>query len=106
MARSIKVSSSTTEGKRWTHRLGWFFLFLAAAALFYFYSMREKNRAYNEMVLQLNQLEKDKIEALNVRSDLILEIQSQSDPAWVEMTLKRNLGMVREGQVKVYFHAD
>ena len=68
--------------------------------------MGEKNRAYKEMTAQLHLLEKEKGEAQTARSDLLLQIQSQSDPAWVEMVLKRNLGMVREGQVKVYFHAD
>lgn len=37
------------------------------------------------------------------QQELILQIESQTDPAWVEMVLKRNLGLVPEGQVKVYF---
>jgi hypothetical protein len=106
MARSAKTSSPAFSGKRWTHRSGWFFLFLAGAALFYFHSISEKNRIHGEMTAKLHQLEKEKNEALTVHADLLLQIQSQSDPAWVEMVLKRNLGMVREGQVKVYFHAD
>jgi hypothetical protein len=106
MAQANKASLQAASGKRWTHRSGWFFLLLAAAALFYFHSIREKNRAYNEMMAKLHQLEKEKSTVLAVQADLLLQIQSQADPAWVEMVLKRNLGMVREGQVKVYFHAD
>ncbi len=106
MAKLAKTSSSAVHGKRRTRRSGWFFLFLAAAALFYFYFIREKNRTYTEMTVQLRSLEKERAEALKAHSDLLLQIQSQSDPAWVEMVLKRNLGMVREGQVKVYFHTD
>lgn len=70
------------------------------------HALREKNRSYQEMTVKLHQLEKEKGAALKAHSDLLLQIQSQADPAWVEMVLKRNLGMVREGQVKVYFHAD
>jgi hypothetical protein len=97
MAKAAKTSTHK-------NRSGWFFLFLAGAALFYFHSIRAKNHAYDEMTIQLHKLEKEKSEAQIVHTDLVLQIQSQSDPAWVEMVLKRNLGMVREGQVKVYFH--
>ncbi len=36
----------------------------------------------------------------------LLSHPQEFDKELVEMVLKRNLGMVREGQVKVYFHAD
>lgn len=84
----------------------WFYIVLAVAALFFIQALREKNRSYEAMVVQLHQLEKERDEALTLKKDLLLQVQSQTDPAWVEMVLKRNLGMVREGQVKVYFHAD
>jgi len=35
--------------------------------------------------------------------DLQLRIQSQSDPAWVELILKKELGVVPEGFIKVNF---
>lgn len=35
--------------------------------------------------------------------DLSLQINSQSDPAWVELTLMNGLGLVPEEQTKVYF---
>ncbi len=84
----------------------WFFILLAGAGLFYMSAMREKGRALGEMTAQLHELEKSKQEALTVQKDLLLQIESEKDPAWVEMVLKRNLGMVREGQVKVYFHTE
>lgn len=105
-----RVSSTTSGKKRWTpssvRGSGWFFILLGAAALFFMHAMEEKKRTYQEMVSKFQQLEKEKAAALSIKHDLALQIQSQSDPAWVEMVLKRNLGMVREGQVKVYFHAD
>ncbi len=99
-------TDTTSAPKNWTRSSGWFFLLLAAAALFYLYAIRQKSHLYSEMSVKLHELEKQKKDALAAQADLRLQIQSQSDPAWVEMVLKRNLGMVREGQVKVYFHAD
>jgi hypothetical protein len=34
---------------------------------------------------------------------LVLQIQSSSDPAWIELVLKRELGLIPEGQTKVVF---
>lgn len=92
--------------RRWTRGSGWFFILLAAGGLVYIQAMKGKSQLYDEMMVELRQLETQKMEALELRDELALQIQSQSDPAWVEMVLKRNLGMVREGQMKVYFHAE
>lgn len=101
-----RISTPTPGKSSWAQRSGWFFLLLGAGALFYMHAINEKKRTYEEMVSMLDLLEKEKSEALLLKDDLALQIQSQSDPAWVEMVLKRNLGMVREGQMKVYFHAE
>ena len=37
------------------------------------------------------------------QEELRLQIASQSDPAWVELLIKKQLGMVPSGQTKVYF---
>jgi len=37
------------------------------------------------------------------KDDLLVQIESQSDPAWIEMLIKKKLGMVADGQTKVYF---
>jgi hypothetical protein len=100
-----KRGVSTAGSRRWGLG-GWFFLALAGALLFCFYAIREKKHAYTEVTAKLHELEKERNDALEAHADLLLQIQSQSDPAWVEMVLKRNLGMIREGQVKVYFHAE
>ena len=105
MGRAHKRAPAGQE-RSWTRSSGWFFVLLAAGGLIYLQAMKGKSHLYDEMMVQLQDLEKKKIEALQIRDDLALQIQSQSDPAWVEMVLKRNLGMVREGQVKVYFHAE
>lgn len=81
----------------------WMIGFVAFGALFYLYAMGEKDQTYNEMSGRLRLLETEKEMVLAQRQELHLQIKSQSDPAWVEMVLKRNLGLVPERQVKVYF---
>lgn len=41
--------------------------------------------------------------ALKNHDRLTRQINSQSDPAWIEMTLKKTLGVVPENQIKVFF---
>ena len=81
----------------------WVFLFLAVSSLFYFHGMHSKDIAYRELTRRLSELEKEKVLALNEQNDLKLQIESQSDPAWIQLTLMKGLGMVPDGQVKVYF---
>lgn len=51
----------------------------------------------------MQELESERNLALELKSDLALRIQSQSDPAWVELVLMRDLGVVPEGWLKVHF---
>ena len=104
MAKMSPLLVQVSPLKQWFYHSGWFFLFIIGGGLLYFYAMEQKAISYREMTTQLSQLEKRKTQVLLAREELLLQIQSQSDPAWVEMVLKRNLGMVREGEVKVYFH--
>lgn len=81
----------------------WVFLFLALSSLFYFRGMEGKEAAYRELRYRLAALEKEKVLASEEQEELKLQIKSQSDPAWIEMVLMKGLGVVPEGQVKVYF---
>ena len=53
---------------------------------------------YQELLTQ-------KKEALNMQHQLTRQINSQNDPAWIELILKKNLGVVPEGQLKVFFES-
>lgn len=53
------------------------------------------------------QLESTKAMALLKRKELRLRLNSQSDLRWIELVLMQGLGLVPEGQTKVYFsHKD
>jgi hypothetical protein len=90
--------------RHWLHRVWWVIAFVALCGVLYLHGVRQKNITYQEMDVRLRTLEIEKTLALAEQEELLLQIQSQSDPAWVEMVLKRNLGLVPEGQTKVYFH--
>ena len=58
---------------------------------------------HEQLFQQMNLLTQEKEKALALRDNLKLQINSQSDPAWVELTLKKGLGLVPEGHTKVLF---
>jgi hypothetical protein len=103
MALFNTAHSRHSDQRSWLHHNWWVIVFVAVCAVLYLHSMRQKELSYQEMAHRLRGLEKEKALALVQQEELLLQIQSQSDPAWVEMVLKRNLGMVSEGQTKVYF---
>jgi hypothetical protein len=65
--------------------------------------MHQKGGEMTLLERRLQALEEEKRVAILEKEDLLLQIESQSDPAWIDLTLKRRLGMVPEGERKVYF---
>ncbi len=51
-------------------------------------------------------LNTQKEELLVEHEDLVLQIQSQSDPAWIQLTLMKGLGLVPDGQMKIFFQPE
>lgn len=83
--------------------LWWVLLFVLICYFFYEQGLREQKRAYQRLSQRMAHLENMCKEAVAKRDDLRMQINSQSDPAWIELRLMEGLGMVPEGQVKVYF---
>lgn len=77
-----------------------FFLFS-----FFAYDHAMKRRLNEEAALKKKladtQLQKEK--ALELQADLKFQIASEDDPAWIELILMKDLGLVPEGQKKVVF---
>lgn len=90
--------------RHWLHRSWWVIAFVALCGVLYLHGVRQKDITFQEMAGRFRILEAEKALALAEQEYLLVQIQSQSDPAWIEMILKRNLGLVPEGQTKVYFH--
>lgn len=79
----------------------WLFLLLCALGL----RMATERREALHLALEAEYLEVTGriVIAKSRQEELQLQLQSQSDPAWIEVTLMRWLGLVPEGQTKVYF---
>ncbi|GEM_PF-869060 len=85
---------------------GWVALFIAACVFIYLNSGGKKNEVIATLESHLKHLQMEKTLLLQENEDLLLQVNSQSDPAWIQLTLKKGLGLVPEGQQKVYFRSD
>lgn len=56
------------------------------------------------LVQKLEILKTDIEYAKNFQIQLKEEVNSQSDPAWIELVLKKELGLIPEGQIKIVFN--
>jgi hypothetical protein len=87
-------------------RSWWVLLFIAGAYIVFAHGMHKKQVAYEEIAQRLDDLKREKREALEEQEDLTLQINSQNDPAYIQMVLMKRLGVVPEGQKKVYFQGE
>lgn len=79
-------------------------LFLLICAILFEQAVHKRNVEYAKLSAQLHELQITKNIALAEQAELLAHINSESDPAWVEMVLMQNLGLVPENHSKVYFH--
>jgi hypothetical protein len=87
-------------------RSWWVMAFVIACGIIYEQGIKVHDHLYQQFMEQANALEDEKQAALRHQQNLQLQINSQSDLAWVELTLMKGLGLVPEGQQKVYFYQD
>ena len=81
----------------------WIFAFVIFCGTFYMQRGTKRDEALSELSFRLQEMEKEKLLACQKRDDMLLRLHSQNDPAWIEMILMRDLGVVPEGWVKVHF---
>ena len=81
----------------------WVFAFCILATAIYVPSIRSRKLALSELQFRFSELEKETLLAVQNRECLEQQIASQTDPAWVEMVLLRELGVVPDGFLKVHF---
>ena len=81
----------------------WLILFIICCYVFYERGISRHADDFNKLQRQYSHLQKEKAFVSVHRENLMLQINSQSDPEWVEMTLINGLGLVKEDQVKVLF---
>lgn len=97
-SRCFKRLFSSSLFRSW-----WAFLLMTLLFCFYTHAMQKKEEECSLLKKRLDYLHQEKKRALEQREDLLLCINSQSDPEWIQMILMKKLGLVPEGQQKVYF---
>lgn len=97
---------SKTSMKGWTRKYWWVVLFMGFSAAVCAGGFHRKQSVIIALDQQVSILERKKLCELDIQAELRAQIDSQNDPAWVEMTLMRVLGLVPEGQSKVYFYSE
>lgn len=85
---------------------GWVLLCMLCCCFMYLRAMKKKKQVLEVLKCQLYALQSEEKFLLEEKEDLKLQINSQKDPAWIELTLMKGLGLVPEGQLKVYFTRD
>lgn len=81
----------------------WVILFILGCYMGYEQGLKKRNLDYDKLYSHYLDLQEQKKAALALREDLHLQVNSQSDPAWVELVLMKGLGLIPEGQTKVFF---
>lgn len=81
----------------------WVVAFCALIGCVYLQAFKQKRVAISELAFRLEEMEKEKLLVLQEKEEWNLRIASEGDPAWIEMILMRELGVVPEGFLKVHF---
>jgi Tfp pilus assembly protein PilE len=82
----------------------WWVLFFALLCyVAYEQSLRSYYYHWELLTAQASLLQKQQEQARHLQRELKASVNSQQDPAWIELTLMRQLGVVPEGQWKAVF---
>ena len=81
----------------------WVIVFSSLCAAIYFQSMHNWRANRAELLNRYHEMQKEKVMTIQEQEELALRLQSESDPAWIETVLMKELGVVPEGWIKVHF---
>lgn len=84
-------------------RSWWVILFTLICYLCYEQALQKKEHDFAKLQSQYLELHKKKKVLQIQQEDFNRQLNSQNDPAWVELVLMKGLGLVPEGQTKVFF---
>ncbi len=79
-------------------------LFLFAAIIVFEWGVHSANLQSEKFIEQKERLELHITKATLKQERLKAMLMSESDPAWIELTLMRVLGVIPEGTKKIYFN--
>ena len=84
----------------------WVILFTLLCYMWLEHEQASQMDTFQILSTKLQELKKQKTDAVHTSQRLKNQINSQSDPAWVELTLMKGIGLVPNNQQKIYFTDD
>jgi hypothetical protein len=87
----------------WVSRYWWVLSFCLVAAIGFAHAMKSRHAVLADLKFRLSEMEQEYAGLCQLKEDLSLQIASENDPAWVELVLLRQMGVVPEGFLKVHF---
>ena len=81
----------------------WVIAFILMAGAIYIQAIHKKNRLVATVQERVDTLVAAKMDAMEKKEELLLRINSQNDPDFIELVLKEKLGVTAEGELKVVF---
>ncbi len=88
----------------WLRRWWWTATFCLSVGVIYGQGIRTRNEGLLGVTHRLAAMEREYATCLEQNEMLSLRLASQSDPAWIELVLLRQMGVVPEGFLKVHFN--
>ncbi len=95
-----------TSNKEWYKKWWWVIVFCLLLCIGFDSAVKKKKKEITLLSMQLNQILSEKAYLEEEKGELLARIESQNDPAWVELVLMKELGVVPTGYMKVYFKKD
>ena len=86
-------------------KYSWLIFFTLFCFMLYEQGIDKRNQELKTLEEQKSFLLAQKENALDLNKKLLLQINSESDPAWIELVLIQGLGVIPEDQTKVFFPA-
>jgi len=87
----------------WFSRSWWVVTVCLLAGIIYIPAVNARRAAFRELTARMVELQQEKQIMLEKKEQLSLALASQNDPAWIELVLLRELGVVPDGFLKVHF---
>lgn len=81
----------------------WVVALMVMAVAIYAQAIHKKNRLEQKLQEKVKELKITQKEEEEKKEQLLLRLQSQDDPEWMELVLKEKLGVTGEGELKVVF---
>lgn len=99
----LERNQTPTKRRRLWVDLSWVVAFLLVCTLSYQWACTKDEELLYSLTTTYEQLKNLKDDALYLRKELVAQIESQGDTEWVELLLKEKLGVVPQGQKKIFF---